>query len=120
MSTMYRHTKHSPLFSQRGQIIADKAGHALISASYPRAYQLGDAAAKAKTLDALRAELKERGFYFELVYDAAHGRRYVMFVFMPSAASDYATRTKENQGARRLAFDFQCAPESSYYESPAA
>lgn len=117
---MYKHTKHSPSFSQRGQIIADKGAHALISSGYPRAYTIADAAAKSKTLDALRKELQERGYYFELIYDAAHGRRYVMFVFRASSDTDYDKRIRENQGARRMAFDFQCAPENTFYFSPEA
>lgn len=117
---MYKHTKHAPSFSQRGQIIADRATHNVIASGYPKAYTIGDAAAKSKTLDALRKELRERGYYFELVYDAAHGRRYVMFAFMASSASDYNKRIAENNGARRMAFDFTCAPDNTFYHSPEA
>lgn len=114
---MYKKTKHSPTFSQRGQIIAERNAHDFIRNVAPNAYKFNDAAKRNKTMDMLCSELKENGYYFELVYDAGHGKRYVMFVFRASIDKDYDTRIKENQGARRMALDFQCAPENTMYDA---
>ncbi len=117
---MYLHTRHAPSFSRRGQIIADKAGHAFINNGFSRAYKFNDAAKANKTLDTLCSELRENGYYFELTYDAAHGRRYIMIVFRLSIDRDIDKRQAENRGARKMALtDFLCAPENSFYHSPA-
>ena len=112
----YTHTKHSPGFSRRGQIVAESNVHTIISAHFHQVYKLGDMASRGKTLTAMLAEFKERNVYFEIIFDAAHGKRYLLIAFMASGDADYDTRIKENQGARRQAFDFLSAPENTYYE----
>lgn len=114
---MFQKVKSVPEFSRRGQFIADTAGHTLISATAPRAYKLNDAAGRGAVLTALIATCRERGYHFETVYDAAHGGRYLAIVFSGSASPDHTTRTKENMGARKMAFDFICAPEHERFQS---
>jgi hypothetical protein len=116
---MYQKAKSVPEMSRRGQFIADAAGHRMISASFPRAYNLRDAAGKAKTLADLIALCRSRGYHFETVYEAAHGRRYVAIVFQYSASGNPDMRQRENTGARKMAFDFLTAPDSERYQSHA-
>lgn len=116
---MFQKVKSVPEFSRRGQFVADSRGHGLLSAAFHRAYRMKDAAARNATLTQLVATCRERGYHFETVYDAEHGRRYLAVLFLYSVASDPDIRQRENLGARKMAFDFITAPEHERYNAHA-
>lgn len=114
---MYQKNRTVPGFSRRGQIIATPDVHRMITDKHPKVYKRPCTAKKSVAIDRLIQELRNRGLYYEMVYDAAKGNAYLMFIFTPAkkgTAED--KRAAFNVQKRKEAFDFICAPESGDYK----
>lgn len=69
--------------NQRGLIVANETAHVIISAHAHKAYSVTSwqNGKSPKTQDTLYSALKARNLYAESVFDAAHGFRYLLFVY---------------------------------------
>lgn len=76
-------------------IIASDAAHNEIQARTPSAYRIPNFAdgVMPKTRGALSEALTDAGYAWEVVFDAAHGRRYVLFVYKADEKTAWAERT---------------------------
>ena len=68
---------------QVGLVVANEAAHNLIAARAKRAYRITSFSngRSPKTWSELRAVLAAAGYSTEAVFDAAHGFRYLLFVY---------------------------------------
>lgn len=89
---MLKHLTYKGVYEARGLIIASPAAHFLISAHCPEAYRIRSFENKRspKTQAKLRAVLLMREYLFESVFDAQHGKRYLLFVY-PRRATPQGT-----------------------------
>lgn len=91
---------YDPLaISRRGNIVANNSVLETVSAHCPLAFKVKsfDNSHSPKTQRALCEVMRGYGFTCESIFDAAHGRRYMLFI--------YAGRE-----GRKACFEFVCAP----------
>ena len=81
--------------SRINMIVADDAAHAFIRSAEPRAYEVASfsGSRSARTWAKLAPALQSGGYVGESVFDAAHGSRYMLFVYKTpeERAACYAT-----------------------------
>jgi hypothetical protein len=73
----------TPEAKRTGLIVASKAAHDMIAARIKRAYRITSFSngRSPKVWSELRAVLAAAGYSTEAVFDAAHGFRYLLFVY---------------------------------------
>jgi hypothetical protein len=86
---------------QRGLIVASDETHVLISATVHLAYRIKSFSngKSPKTWAALRTMLDAKRLASESIFDAAHGKRYILFVYKDAAERkacwDHLTRPNQ-------------------------
>lgn len=75
------------LYTRKGNIVASEEVHALIERDCPRAYLVTsfDNAHSPMTQRKLGLAMRRQGYVLESVFDAAHGRRYLCFIYASRA-----------------------------------
>ena len=73
----------TPHATQKGLVIGNADVHAVLATDAPNAYKVKDWANGKQPMTSAQAcsALIRAGFHLETVFDAAHGRRYVLFAY---------------------------------------
>lgn len=72
-----------PTFTQTGLIVASNAVHTALKSAIPGAYKVTSWQndRSPKTQDKFWSWIKSQNLCAESVFDAAHGRRYILFIY---------------------------------------